>query len=251
LTRSVLVTGATGSLGSVVLERFAGSPLAVDLRDRNAVRDAAGDARVAIHCAAVVSSDLELSRAVNVEGTRNLVDALAANRCERLVFVSTISVYDDSRGQTTFDEDAAPWTEPISAYGYTKAEAERIVQRSGVPFVIVRPGMILSLHPRSRWGALAIERARRGPLGIEACANVPYVHVDNLVDAIALALGANALGRTYNVVEGSGETSAYLAAIGSSATPDPLRQSFPAERIRSELGWSPKDRWREFLEGLR
>src|SRR5258708_6509734 len=102
----LIVTGATGALGSAAVARLAGGAkaLGLDLRDRNAVRGAVRDAQFAVHCAAAISDDLELSRAVNVEGTKNLVDALTEVGCELLVHISTISVYDDSTGETTFDE---------------------------------------------------------------------------------------------------------------------------------------------------
>ncbi len=273
----VLVTGATGSLGSAVAARFVeeglrvravvrhgaatgGETVAADLTDRQAIWRTA-DVDVAVHCAAAIGSDLDLCRRVNIEGTQNLVDALVARGCRLLVHISTITVYDDAHEETEFDEASPTWTTPHDAYGFTKAEAERVALAANAPnfaVVVLRPGAILSMHPRSRWGPLAIQRARDSEESIMPFPELPYVHVDNVVDAIALAMRSPAAhGRAYNVIDGSADTNEYLnavyGAVGRAPPPIPpeaIRQHFRADRIRRELGWAPADRWREFLGQL-
>lgn len=73
---------------------------------------------------------------VNVEGTRNIVDACAQSN-KTLIYISTDFVFDGEKQQGQFytEEDIQ---HPINWYGQTKFEAEKIVVGSGVPFVIVR-----------------------------------------------------------------------------------------------------------------
>ena len=269
------MTGATGAVGAAVVERFqrdehevralvrgAERPAGVetlrgDLTERPAVTAAVRGVDLAVHCAASRSADLAECQRVNVDGTRCLVEALAVERA-RLVHISTVSVYADAAGPS-YDEDSALATTPEDAYGFTKAQAERVIRTSNLDAVVLRPALILSMHPRSRWGPLAVARARLEPGCLVPYPELPYVHVDNLVEAIVLAARApEARGRAYNVVEGVADTRAYLDAVYGAAgrAPPPIppgapRLRFAADRIRRELAWAPRDRWRDFLAELR
>jgi len=271
------ITGATGSLGAAVAACFAGAghrvralvrrglaaageTVVADLADREALLAAVSGVDVVVHCAAV-SGELGECRRVNVEGTANLVRAMAVAGCRLLVHVSTVAVYDCAGGGTTFDEERPLWTAPRDAYGFTKAEAERVVMAAhggDLAVVVLRPAAILSMDPRSSWGPDAIERARAEGGCFLTSTELPYVHIDDLVDAIALAVRSPAArGRSYNVVDGSGDTREYLAVVcGAIGRPVPAAPRaapcprFPVDRIRRELGWTPRDRWREFLRQL-
>jgi nucleoside-diphosphate-sugar epimerase len=273
------VTGATGCLGSTLVARLArdghevralsrgtgvagaSSIVRADLGDRGAIVEAARDVDLAVHCAAAMSSDPDECRRVNIEGTRHVADGLLAGGRGALVHISTLSVYDDAAGPD-YDEDSPLWTTPGDDYGSTKAEGERAVSSSaarGLPAVILRPTMILSMHERSRWGPLAIARARVATSCLVPFPELPYVHVDNLVDAVLLAARAcTTSARAYNVVDGVGDTRDYLAAVhGAAGRPvlpvpaDAPRLRFASERIRRELRWAPRDRWGAFLDELR
>lgn len=115
----VVITGASGFIGSAVTRavqakganvvalvepgadtrNLAGIPdlerVVVDIRDAEAVRAAFDGARYAFHLAAVYrfwARDPLVFRAVNVGGTRNVIDAALAAGCERLVYTSTVGV---------------------------------------------------------------------------------------------------------------------------------------------------------------
>jgi nucleoside-diphosphate-sugar epimerase len=276
-----LVTGAAGNIGSVVAARLAregwrvrglvrgagvcagGETVRGDLVNRGALVAATRGIELAVHCAAAFSDDVEACRQSNVEGVANLVDGLLAGGCALLVHVSTISVYDDAVGPD-FDEDSALWSGEgeSDVYGRSKAESERIIAAAaarGLPAVILRPALVASMHPRSRWGPGAIDRAAASPASILPFPELPHVHVDNLAEAVVLAARVPAArGRAYNVVDGVGAGRDYLDAVYAAAgrfapaiPPDAPVFRFQARRIRDELGYAPVDRWPAFLAEIR
>jgi dTDP-4-dehydrorhamnose reductase len=143
---SVVVTGASGMLGSAVLGRFGGSTRAtgwrlrgdgsepslrqVDIADADAV-DAAFDdlaPTLCVHCAAIADVDRceaepELAEAVNVRGTAN-VAAAAARHGARMILISSDYVF-DGRAEASYLEDAEP--NPLQVYGASKRAAELAV----------------------------------------------------------------------------------------------------------------------------
>jgi nucleoside-diphosphate-sugar epimerase len=279
--RAILVTGAAGSVGSAVVRRLAGNGARVramvrhsspptdadidivtaDLAHRAALDAAVDGIELAVHCAATLAADKALCRVTNIDGTQNLIEALIAARCTRVVHLSSVSVYDPRFGWE-FDEGSATWRDDTSPYGYSKAESEHIVLNAaqrGLEAVVLRPVAVLSMHPHSFWGPRALDRARQTDAPIFGCVDLPFVHVDNLVEAIVLALCTRAAaGRVYDVIDGYGATAAYLdaiaAATGRPAPPLPLdapSMRFRGERIRNELGYDPPARFDEFLQALR
>jgi dTDP-4-dehydrorhamnose reductase len=144
----IVITGAGGALGSVMLRRLVGEGASavgtlsiagpspafgitrrVDLLDATALARLIEDPRprIIIHAAAMTSVQAafekpDLARAVNVEATQRIV-GVAERSGARLVYISTDMVFDGS---------AAPYVEedvpgPLSIYGRTKAEAEHVV----------------------------------------------------------------------------------------------------------------------------
>ena len=107
-------------------------PVRGDLSDPAALRRAVEAMQCVVHCAAEVSADLQRCTSVNREGTRLLLQAMEEGGVRALVHVSTVSVY-DYRAGLEFDEESPVWTEPLDAYGFTKAEGERGVRaRAGL-----------------------------------------------------------------------------------------------------------------------
>ena len=82
--------------------------------------------------------------AVNVAGTRNLLDACAAAGVKRVLYTSSIEAVGPSEDGQRLTEETQP--NPGNIYGRTKLEGERIVReysgRDGMETVIVRPPMI-------------------------------------------------------------------------------------------------------------
>jgi nucleoside-diphosphate-sugar epimerase len=232
----------------------------VDLLHYESVSRAVDGVDAAVHCAAALSSDESVCQAVNVRGTANLVAALIAAKCRLLVHISSISVY-DLPANMTVGEDCPLLSDSSASYPYgrSKADAERLVSASGLAFVILRPAPVLSMHPTSFWGPLSLERARASRWPLFALPEFPFVHADNLAQAVLLALcSEKAVGKAYNVVDGHADTRDYLTAVAEavgqappSLNPNALGMQVAGERARRDLGYSPPDRFQEFLIALR
>lgn len=145
----ILVTGAKGQLGKAVIQILRQQQIecwGADIEDFDITNP--GDTlnciqkyrpSIIIHCAAFCAVDLaeekpEMCRNINVEGTRNIVNA-----CEALgagiVFISTDYIFDGEKSGEYETNDEA---HPLSIYGKSKLEGERIVQRAGIPYYIIR-----------------------------------------------------------------------------------------------------------------
>jgi len=143
----VLVTGASGFIGANVVGRLSTryhvlgtynnspkggenpDPYHLDITDKAETQRVIREIKpeCIVHCAAIgtTSQDQYLTRRVNVEGTRNIVDC-CLERGIKLVFLSTDFVFDGNLGR--YREDAVP--NPIEGYGQTKHEAETAVGKA-------------------------------------------------------------------------------------------------------------------------
>lgn len=106
----------------------AGIPVIVaTLNDHRTLQSALRDHDIVIHLAAAqheAHAPENHFHAVNVQGTRTLLELAAANGVQRFVYGSTIGVYGGA--SATMLDEASPLL-PENSYGRTKAEAERVV----------------------------------------------------------------------------------------------------------------------------
>lgn len=120
-----------------------------DIRDPEAVKQALRDVDIIIHLAAVVGypacqKDPWLAREVNVGGTLNLLRHRSPQQL--IIFPSSLSNYGNvSEGVCT--EEMEPT--PITLYGVTKLEAERLLLEHG-GVTIFRPATAFGLSPQMR-----------------------------------------------------------------------------------------------------
>jgi nucleoside-diphosphate-sugar epimerase len=285
---AILVTGATGFVGSRVAARLADRGWRVrglvrsasaipgvqtvvgDMLDHASLKEAVRGVDVVVHCAVDESGDVDRGRAVNVEGTRVLAEAALAVGCRRFVHISTCGAY-ALEGLDVVTEDTPLWPEDRIeelTYGVTKALGEHAlasVAAQGLDAVILRPPNVLGAHPRSVFCEELATRVRDGTIGYVGDGDTtwPYVHVDNLVDAIEVAIDHPvAAGRSYTVVDGHTTWRAFLEEyadwFGVTIAPrdrlslyDDFRGRFSTDRIRSELGHAPRRTYRDAMEETR
>jgi len=225
--QTVLVTGASGFLGGTLVLRLTADGVRVralvrspekaaflrdvegtlqivpgDVLDPTSLAAAVDGCTVVFHCAAALGGSLDLQRRVNVEGTRNLMQAAAEANVRRVVHVSTLSVYG-----LLYDgiiTEAMPHAPGSDAYGLTKSEAETAVRAVGaardLEYTIIRPGMIFGARSHM-WTEVVFRLARLKPLpwfgsgkGFAHC-----IHVDDVVAMMqVLAEHPRAVGEAFN-----------------------------------------------------
>lgn len=134
----VYVTGASGFVGKHVARelREQGAEVRddwVDLLDADRLRRVLTGCDAVVHVAALYSftasaRDLQL---VNVQGTRNVIEACRAEGVRRLVATSSCATCGPVPGRRATEEDSPPAWELAVPYKHTKLEAERLVLAAG------------------------------------------------------------------------------------------------------------------------
>jgi hopanoid-associated sugar epimerase len=225
----ILVTGASGFVGSAVLRALAARGASL----RALVRPSSPRANLADLDVEIVEGDMrsaaDMNRALagvtrlyhvaadyrlwardpaeiiraNLEGTRAVMQAALAQGVGRIVYTSSVATLRAADAGTNVDESAplAPG-EAVGAYKESKVVAERLVERmvadQGLPAVIVNPST--PIGPRdikpTPTGRILVEAAQgRIPAFIDTGLNL--VHVDDVARGHLLAMEKGVVGRRY------------------------------------------------------
>jgi len=147
------------------------------------------------HSAAVVDvrpKRNEVMEAVNVLGTRHVIEACRKAGVRRLIHTSTMDVAFDGRPKKNADESVHYPREPANGYIRTKIEAERFALQANsdkLTTVSLRPTGIYGPHDKHRLGALTA-LVRSGEMSVrfgDGSAHFDHVYVDNVAHAHILA----------------------------------------------------------------
>lgn len=223
---------------------------------------------VVVHAAAMTNvDDCELRpqhcERINVQGTSQvLTDAEAFS--SHFIYISTDFVFDGEKGNYTEEDD----TKPISLYGFSKLQAESMVQTSTIPFAIVRTCLVygnLLQGGRSNivsWVKESLEQGKTIQVVNDQLRTPTYV--EDVAKGIVLIIEKKATGIYH--ISGKDWLTPYDIAIKTAnkfqldvskiikvdATTfkqpgrRPLKTGFVIEKARKELGYEPMS----FEEGL-
>lgn len=179
---TIALTGATGFVGQAVLDEAARRGLAMNaltrrpqkpregvnwvagnLTDEPALVDLVMGVDAVIHVAGLTSSqDAAAFTAANVTGTAALIAAAKAAKAKRFVFVSSLAAREPA----------------LSAYGASKAAAEKLVEASGLDWTIVRPPGVYG--PRDVDYFEMFRSAKLGVLPLPPRGASSIIHVEDL-----------------------------------------------------------------------
>jgi dihydroflavonol-4-reductase len=264
----VLVTGATGFVGSAVarllvargyrvrtliragsdrrnLEGLDAEPATGDLNDPPSLARALQDCHGLFHVAAdyrLWAPDPARMYQVNVTGTRSLMTAALGAGVRRIVYTSSVAVLGRGRSGAGLDEAAtASLNEMTGDYKRSKYLAEQVVRemiaRDGLPAVIVNPSA--PVGPRdikpTPTGRMVIAAARRhAPAVIDTGMNL--VHVDDVAAGHLLAYERGTMGERYILGGDNLSLAEVFTLIAALVGHDPPRFSVPASLLYP-LAW--------------
>jgi UDP-glucose 4-epimerase len=286
----VLVTGASGTLGTALLPRLVAvghDAVAFDLRASSQPADwVTGDVRDADAVAAAMDGvDLVVHTAalhgihladhsprefhdLNLTGTFNVWDAAVEQRVRGVVFSSTMGVYGDTRRPPADDDvvflDEDLPLEPGDVYGWTKVAGEELcryhLRQDGIPSVALRYGMFVP-EPFFRYGIRLLYGG---------------VHERDVADGVMAAIGALERGaiqhEAFNIeaplpftrddaadlrrdplaaVDRHYPGAAELLRSRGVASLKPISEVFSVRRLEQRLGFRPRHDFATWLEELR
>jgi len=252
--KPLLITGATGTLGSALARIAAHRGLPVrltgraelDLSDERsmaaaiehfdpwAIINAAGFVRVAD-----AEREADACMAANATGAGRLARAAAARAIPFVTFSSDL-VFDGLRGRAYCESDA---TGPASVYGHSKQSAERLVAAAGGQSLIVRTSAFFGPWDRHNFAWAVIEALRRGePVSASASEIVSPTFVPDLCHAVLDLLIDGETGIWHLANEGAVSWYEFALAIAQGAGLDPglifARETLPfrSTALASERG---------------
>ncbi|GEB34091.1 MULTISPECIES: NAD-dependent epimerase/dehydratase family protein [Brevibacillus] len=237
MKKRVLVTGGTGFLGQKLVQRLheqghevtalgrdegIGRQLReqgirfvrTDIRDREAVADACRSQEIVYHVAAFSSpwGRFRDMYETNVSGTVHVIAGCDKHGIERLVHVSSPSIYFAFADAYGIREDAPLPERFANVYAQTKHLAELEVDkahRQGLPTITLRPRALFgpgdnAILPR----LIRANEQKYVPLIGGGKALIDLTYVDNVVDALVLCMDspASTFGRAYNITNGEAVT---------------------------------------------
>lgn len=203
------------------LRRIGAALIEGDLSDPGTIAVAAEGCDAAIHGAAiyrvgVTGGESQQLRASNVVGTEHALDGLIQAGIPRIVYVSTVAVLGNTKGQTVDEtharDEAAGF---LSVYDETKYRAHQLALdriADGAPIIIVQPSAVYGPGDHSEVGDM-LTRAAQGKLPALPFGDLglSMVHVDDVAAGAILALDKGRIGESY-ILSGENATVAELVA---------------------------------------
>lgn len=239
MKQTILITGGTGFLGVHLARRFLKEGYTVtlfdlapldakdlfgkvhvikgDIRNKKAIEKATKGNGYVIHAAAAlpIQRTKEKIFSVNIDGTKNVLDAALKHKVKKFVFISSTAVYGVPKHLPETEESPL---DPIGYYGESKMKGEELCmeyQKKGLSIIIFRPKSFLGperLGVFELWFE-AIYLGRR--LYILGKGNNKYqlLDVGDLTAATVKAIEGKVSGEIFNI--GARDYKSWRADLGS------------------------------------
>jgi len=260
----VFVTGGTGFIGGHVVRQLRdrgdeavawvrnpekGASLAAlgaelregDLSDRAALARGMAGCDAVIHGAAIYEVGIPKSERpamyeANVVGTENALGAAHDAAVGRVVYVSTIGAFGNTRGNVVDESYEHPGESFTSYYEETKYEAHQVAKRmiaDGLPCVIVQPGGVYGPADHSALGKQMNDfLAGRLPLVPFPDLGMNMVHVEDVAAGVLLALDKGEVGESYVIGDEITTMRGLIDTVAKVAGKRPPRGNVPTGLIK-------------------
>jgi nucleoside-diphosphate-sugar epimerase len=136
---------------------------------------------------------------INVEGTRNVVEAALARKAQRFIHMSSLAAWGPGDGDVI--DESSPSRAPGHRVNYfrTKWLAEQEVQRGierGLKAVFINPANILGPYDPNTWSR-AFTLVKQGKMPLVPAGAAPWCHVREVVRATVAAVEKGGIGERY------------------------------------------------------
>jgi dihydroflavonol-4-reductase len=180
--------------------------------------------------------DKDLYRKVNVEGTRNVMEAALEASVSKMVHVSSFVVW-GKPSRRPFDEETPFGPERFSEYARSKYEGDEVVwelyRRRGLPVVFLYPGIVLGAgDPKASGRYIKDLIEGRIPGMVFEDSAFTYVHVNDVAEAIARALQkVGNVGEKYLIGNQTFTQGEYSRKICETSGTQPPNRSIPGAAV--------------------
>ena len=153
---------------------------------------------------------------INTEGTKHLAEALMTLQMplKRFVFVSSLSIFGAIKEQQPYEEIRESDTpQPNTEYGRSKLAAEQYLATTSIPYIILRPTGVYGPREKDYFiMAKSIKGHSDFAVGFKR-QDITFVYVEDVVQAVFLALDHGENGRRYFLSDGEVYQSATFSNL--------------------------------------
>ena len=195
---------------------------------------------IIVHLAAQISVPISIEHpdetlSVNVDGTSSIITAAESSGVKRILFASSAAVYGDS-DQVPVSEEA-PLT-PQSPYAVSKIIGEELLRRSEIESCSLRFFNVYGPNQSAEGGYAAVIPAFKKAIAEGKECTIfgdgtqirDFIHIDDLVRIIGLAIAAEKLPLELNIASGEATSLLDLIEILGESNPDLAPPAFHEER---------------------
>ena len=261
--QKILITGSSGFIGRNIYSYLIGKGHNVvglahkniikeqkiirgDILDLASLKKAMKNIDLVIHCAALVGGHWakEMYK-VNSEGTRNVLDVAINAGVKRIVHMSSLAVADEYIDHFGDSEDIPYPQEFRNHYTSSKIEAERyaLKKKEDIKIIILRPGWVWG--PGDQNINEFFQMVKDGRFRFIGSGNnlTYFTHIDNILQAIELALFSEKVGsgEIFNITDGVKLTMAkFVNSIAVSLDKPPVTKHVPVWMANSTAFFSER-----------
>lgn len=258
------ITGATGFVGGALARQLRAAGHAVhasvrnpdkaqelqalgvklfkgDVTDKESMREAMSGVDGVFHVAGwykLGTRDKSGGEKVNVQGTRNVLELMREIKVPKGVYTSTLAVNSDTKGVAVNESYRFTGTH-LSEYDRTKAAAHDVASEfiaSGLPLVIVQPGMIYGPGDTSTLRENLLDMFKGKLPAIPSKFLACWAHVEDIVTGHILAMEKGKIGETY-IIAGEPVTFADIFKLAAqvSGTRAPATAPYQVFKVMSMI----------------